>query len=213
METSVHALRMDAIYGVQRHFYDLTRKYYLLGRDELIEALDVPVGGSVLEVGCGTGRNLAHVAQRYPCARLHGLDISGEMLKSARQKASMAVLIRGDAQCFDATALFGRTDFDRVFFSYALSMIPGWAAALSCATRALGPGGRLLIVDFGTQAGLPRWFSSALRAWLARFHVTPRDGLVDACRQIAVREGLLCAERSVCRDYAVLVEIRRPDAG
>ncbi|HWU72526.1 MAG TPA: SAM-dependent methyltransferase, partial [Sphingomonas sp.] len=28
---------MDAIYRSQRHFYDLTRKYYLLGRDALIE--------------------------------------------------------------------------------------------------------------------------------------------------------------------------------
>ena len=30
---SGHAGHMDAIYRSQRHFYDLTRKYYLLGRD------------------------------------------------------------------------------------------------------------------------------------------------------------------------------------
>ena len=46
--------KMDDIYRVQRHFYDLTRKPYLLGRDVLIRELDIPDGGSVLEIGCGT---------------------------------------------------------------------------------------------------------------------------------------------------------------
>ena len=31
-----HARRMDAVYATQRHIYDLTRKYYLLGRDALL---------------------------------------------------------------------------------------------------------------------------------------------------------------------------------
>ena len=56
-----HAERMDRMYRYQRHIYDLTRKYYLLGRDRLIDELQPPVGGHVLEVGCGTGR-LAHLA-------------------------------------------------------------------------------------------------------------------------------------------------------
>ena len=42
---------MDAIYRSQRHFYDLTRKYYLLGRDALIEGLAPPPGGSAWQVG------------------------------------------------------------------------------------------------------------------------------------------------------------------
>ena len=46
---SSHAGHMDAIYRTQRHFYDLTRKYYLLGRDRLIRRLDPPKGGSVIE--------------------------------------------------------------------------------------------------------------------------------------------------------------------
>ena len=65
---------MDAIYAWQRHIYDATRKYFLFGRDQLIATLDVPDGGTVLEVGCGTGRNLIQAARRYPTARLFGLD-------------------------------------------------------------------------------------------------------------------------------------------
>ncbi|TIV98235.1 MAG: SAM-dependent methyltransferase, partial [Mesorhizobium sp.] len=53
-----HAELMDGVYRWQRHIYDLTRKYYLLGRDRLIDGLDVPRGGTVLELGCGTGRNI-----------------------------------------------------------------------------------------------------------------------------------------------------------
>ncbi len=36
-----HAELMDGVYRYQRHVYDLTRKYYLLGRDRLIDGLDV----------------------------------------------------------------------------------------------------------------------------------------------------------------------------
>jgi S-adenosylmethionine-diacylgycerolhomoserine-N-methlytransferase len=74
---------MDGVYRRQRHVYDLTRKYYLLGRDRLIEELDVPPAGLVLELGCGTGRNLAHAALAYPDARFFGLDISSVMLETA----------------------------------------------------------------------------------------------------------------------------------
>ena len=53
-----HKGLMDGVYRYQRHIYDLTRKYYLLGRDRLIADLAVPDGGTVLEIGCGTGRRV-----------------------------------------------------------------------------------------------------------------------------------------------------------
>ena len=120
------------MYRLQRHIYDASRRYYLLGRDRLIADLDVPDGGSVLEVGCGTGRNLVATARRYPTARVFGFDISTEMLKNAassiaRHKLGARVTIaQGDALDFDAGKVFGVTSFDRVYFSYTLSMIPDW---------------------------------------------------------------------------------------
>ena len=158
-----HAELMDGVYRWQRHIYDLTRKYYLLGRDRLIDGLDVPAGGTVLEIGCGTGRNIVLAARRYPQARFFGLDISAEMLETAHGAigreglAGRVSLARGDATGFDAETLFGMTAFDRVFISYSLSMIPGWPKALVAALGTLGPGGSLHIVDFGnpvTVAGM-----------------------------------------------------------
>ncbi|GAA6154531.1 class I SAM-dependent methyltransferase [Pyruvatibacter sp. HU-CL02332] len=174
---------MDSIYHYQRHFYDLTRKYYLLGRDRLIRELEPPQDGSVLEVGCGTGRNLIKAARRYPHAQFFGLDISEAMLEKAQSEIDRAglgsriTLAQADGSDFDPQHLFGRPVFDRVFFSYSISMIPAWEQALACGYAATSDDGRLLVVDFGQQKELPRWFSRLLTWWLKQFHVTPRSGL------------------------------------
>ena len=187
---------MDAIYRTQRHFYDLTRKYYLLGRDRLIRHLSPPAGGSVLEIGCGTGRNLIVAARAWPDAHFFGIDISEAMLETARAKVAKAglsdriTLAQGDATAFDAQALFGQPAFDRVFQSYTLSMIPDWQGAIREAAAKIAPGGRLDIVDFGQQNGLPRLWRKLLFAWLAKFDVTPRATLREAVEGVAAAQGL-----------------------
>lgn len=198
-----HAELMDATYRRQRLVYDATRKYYLLGRDHLIARLDPPEGGRVLEVACGTGRNLALVARRYPGRRLYGLDISAEMLRSARaQLPAEIALAQGDACSFEPATLFGAARFDRIVLSYSLSMIPDWTAALRNAAAHLAEGGALHVVDFGDQAGLPRWFRSGLHGWLARFHVTPRADLGEAIAAAATEIGGRAECGSLYRDYA-----------
>ena len=186
-----HRDLMDRIYRHQRHIYDLTRKYYLLGRDELITALAPPGNGGVLEIGCGTGRNLLAVRRRYPKARLYGLDISEEMLITARtnSQGKNIAYAKADAADFDPQQLFGVARFERIFISYALSMIPSWQAVLDSAVKMLAPGGELHVVDFGQQERLPRAFRSALRSWLAKFHVTPRAHLREVIEQLAQQMG------------------------
>ncbi len=182
---------MDSIYRSQRHLYDATRKYYLFGRDQMIAGLALPAGSSVLEIACGTGRNLALIARRWPGSELFGLDISAEMLKSAADKlGSGALLAQGDATRFDAVALFGRERFDRVVLSFATSMIPDWEGALAQAAALVAPGGSLHIVDFGDMAGLPAPLRAALSAWLAHFHVTPRRDLADQAAVVAAAHGM-----------------------
>ncbi|WP_169711969.1 class I SAM-dependent methyltransferase [Erythrobacter tepidarius] len=193
---TAHAALMDEVYRGQRHIYDLTRKYYLFGRDTLIAGLDATPGMRVLEVACGTGRNLARTGQVWPGVRLFGLDISAEMLKSARAAlGSRARLGEGDACAFDPQALLGEPQFERIVLSYSLSMIPDWEAALDHAASLLAPRGALHIVDFGDLAGLPSPLAALLRAWLARFHVTPRKALPDAAARIAAARGLELTSR------------------
>ena len=210
-----HGGMMDDVYRTQRHFYDLTRKYYLLGRDRLIAELDPPAGGSVLEIGCGTGRNLVAVGRRYPGVRLYGVDISAEMLTSARKSIARAgmedrtLLAEGDAADFDPAALFGQATFDRVFISYALSMIPDWQGALKQAAQCVAPGGRLDIVDFGQQDALPKLWRSGLFAWLAKFHVAPRADLGPTLAKLADQIGSAGHCRSLYRGYAIMGGIVR----
>ncbi|NIJ16642.1 class I SAM-dependent methyltransferase [Sphingobium vermicomposti] len=200
---------MDSVYRRQRHIYDLSRKYYLLGRDDLIAELAPPAGGAVLEIGCGTGRNLIAVGRAWPQARLYGVDISEVMLETARKavaKAGMAdrvVLVQGDACGFDAAALFGRQAFERVFISYALSMIPNWESALRQAAQCVAHGGRLEVVDFGQQEGLPALWKQALFGWLAKFHVSPRADLKRVIERLAVDVGGFPHSRALYRGYAV----------
>jgi len=188
---------MDSVYKGQRHIYDFTRKYYLFGRDTLIEHLDARRPGMrVLEIACGTGRNLAKIGKRWPEAQLYGLDISSEMLKSARDAVGdHARLGLGDACTFDPAEVFDEPGlreqgFDIVVLSYSLSMIPDWGKALSHAAAQVAPGGRLMVVDFGSLEGLPRPVQSLLHRWLAKFHVEARRDLpqvaADICRQQAL---------------------------
>ncbi|QPC92227.1 class I SAM-dependent methyltransferase [Mesorhizobium sp. INR15] len=208
-----HAELMDGVYRWQRHIYDLTRKYYLLGRDRLIAGLEVPAGGTVLELGCGTGRNIILAARRYPDARFFGLDISAEMLETAgnaidREGLSGRVTLAcGDATDFNATALFGRANFDRVFVSYSLSMIPGWERTVSAALKALSPNGSLHIVDFGQQEGLPAWFRCLLRGWLRKFHVSPHSTLREVLESESRQTGATFRFRTLYRGYAWLAVI------
>lgn len=186
-----HADLMDQVYRGQRHIYDLTRKYYLFGRDTLIDGLDARPGMRVLEIACGTGRNLDKVHKHWPGTRLFGLDISEEMLKSARGTLGQdVVLAEGDACNFDSSAVLGEAAFDRVILSYSLSMIPDWEGALDHAAAQLAPGGELHVVDFGDLTGLPGPLEGLLHKWLAKFHVQTRSALPQAAARIAAARGL-----------------------
>src|ERR1700688_4480203 len=128
--------RMNRMYRRQRHIYDGTRRYYLLGRDQLISGLRPGAGASVLEIGCGTGRNVVLAAGLYPDARFFGIDVSTEMLTSAisaiarRGLTDRIRVAHGDGTAFDPQILFGVPSFDHIMISYSLSMIPDWLRVL-----------------------------------------------------------------------------------
>ena len=208
--------RMNRMYRRQRHIYDGTRRYYLLGRDQLIAGLRPTAGASVLEIGCGTGRNLVLAAGLHPEARFFGIDVSTEMLTSAISAISrhgLANRIRvahGDGTGFNPETLFKVAAFDHVMISYSLSMIPEWRRVLEAAANRLKPGGRLHIVDFGRQERLPHVFRRLLLRWLALFHVTPRDDLERALSDMAERSGADLQLERPFRGYAQYAVLTLP---
>ena len=213
--------RMNRMYRRQRHIYDGTRRYYLLGRDRLISDLKPAPGANVLEIGCGTGRNLVQAARLFPEARFFGIDVSTEMLTSAISAISrrgMAGRIRvahGDGTAFDPQLLFAVPCFDHVMISYSLSMIPDWRGVLHAAARRLTQGGRLHVVDFGSQERLPGIARALLLRWLAMFDVTPRDDLEAMLAAMAKSNGARLRFDRPFRgyaQYAVMTLPREPNA-
>jgi S-adenosylmethionine-diacylgycerolhomoserine-N-methlytransferase len=209
-----HARHLDGIYRHQRFIYDLTREYYLLGRDRLIAELAPPPAGSVLEIGCGTARNLIRAAALYPNASLYGVDLSSMMLRSAAgsvARRGLAHRIRlgyGDATSFDPRELFAVASFDRIFMSYTLSMMPDWQGALRHALHLLTPHGSLHVVDFGACERLPPAFKRGLDAWLRRFSVTPRTALVPELHALARDHACQLSAASPFRGYAIYAVLR-----
>lgn len=216
MGAESHAAHLDRNYRYQRHVYDVTREYYLLGRKRLVAGLAPPWGGSVLEIGCGTALNLIRAAARYPDARFFGVDLSRLMLATAADalaRRGLSDRIRlgpGDATSFDPRAVFdSAATFDRVFFSYSLSMMPPWETALDHAAGLLARQGELHIVDFGDCGSLPTGFRRALNGWLAHFCVTPRDDMEQVLAALARRHHLTLSFNRLYRGYTYSAVLQR----
>jgi S-adenosylmethionine-diacylgycerolhomoserine-N-methlytransferase len=173
----------------------------LLGRDRLIQEMNVQPGRRILEVGCGTARNLIIMARRFPESTFFGLDASREMLRTAETNIKRAGLQDRISLRFclaekvNAADTFGLDElFDGVFFSYSLSMIPTWKQALQAALDNLKPGGEIAIVDFCDQKDLPAWFRKALTTWLSWFHVRHKPELLTYLSTLSAENGNLRIE-------------------
>lgn len=211
-----HAELMDRVYRVQRHFYDLTRRYFLFGRDTLIRSLQLAPGEHILEVGVGTARNLVKIGEVYPAVQLYGLDASEEMLKTASCKVQRAgigertKLAHCLAEALDHRKTFGvDRPFDVVVFSYSLSMIPSWREALERALENLKPGGSIYIVDFWDQHSYPRWFRRLLKSWLRLFHVEFRPELLQFLGECKRRGAIDLRLESIGASYAYLAQVEK----
>ncbi|HLM02219.1 MAG TPA: methyltransferase domain-containing protein [Pyrinomonadaceae bacterium] len=206
---------MDRMYRHQRYFYDLTRKYYLLGRDRLLAEIDVRAGENVLEAGCGTGRNLIVLAKRFPRANFFGLDASAAMLKTAQAKIDLKnlknlTLRTALADTFDYRETFSLAEpFDTIFFSYSISMIPVWRESIQNALANLKSGRSVYIVDFYDQKDLPRWFQKILKGWLEKFHVRFWGDLMPYLEDLEKQGVGKLKITSVARRYAFIAEFRK----
>lgn len=94
--------------------------------------------GAGLDLGCGTGFFLPHLARR--CQQLHGLDLAPGMLAQAALRGSGARLLCGDAEQLP----FADQSLDWVFSSLALQWCERPAQAFAELHRVLKPGGQLL---------------------------------------------------------------------
>lgn len=167
---------------IQRYYrrhapvYDATRWTFLFGRSRLLKLIaEGPAPANVLEVGCGTARNLVRLADRFPEARFTGVDLSPAMLAQARRRTQKAAGRFQWVQAAYDRPLGPAAPFELLIFSYSLSMMnPGWEAAITAAAADLAPGGRIAAVDFHETPFA--WF----RRWMQQHQVDLGGHLLPA---------------------------------
>jgi ubiquinone/menaquinone biosynthesis C-methylase UbiE len=106
--------------------------------------------GHMVDIGTGTGRMIELIGGQAASAL--GIDRSPEMLRLARAKLAEAGLANTELRQGDMYALpLGDGSADLVVLHQVLHFAQHPAAAIAESARLLGPGGRLLIVDFASH--------------------------------------------------------------
>jgi ubiquinone/menaquinone biosynthesis C-methylase UbiE len=169
---------------------------YILEHGKLAAILSRERDRTLLDVGCGGGQSAIRLRELYPHLQITGIDLSEDMIASARKRAHH----RGLAihfQVADAQALpFPDASFDVVF---SFGSAKHWAdplRGLGECWRVLKPGGELLVADatsdatpeevenFYAIAGFPRLLQKPVAALLYRRMFRPARAVL-AYRQIA----------------------------
>jgi len=120
--------------------------FYQTVHKRLLEYVDLPPRPNVLDLGCGTGRLLERLGAKFPDLRGTGLDLSGEMLRIARQKnrhRPRLIYVEGKAESLP----FAEGQFDAVFNTISFLHYLEPQQILSEVARVLSPGGRFYLVD------------------------------------------------------------------
>ncbi|MEM1061952.1 MAG: class I SAM-dependent methyltransferase [Planctomycetota bacterium] len=158
---STHAERLNDFYANQAEGYDAYRRRLLHGREEMMTSVAglAPEGGIWVDLGAGTGENAEHVAAsgKLPSlSQLYLVDLCTPLLEIGQKRIAdrgwtNVTTVEGDATQWvppEGTA-------DVVTFSYSLTMIPDWFAAVEHAYEILKPGGLIGVADFYVSRKYP----------------------------------------------------------
>ncbi len=167
--------RMSVDFGARAATYDRIRpvdENWRRAFDLVVAEADLR-GRRVLDLGCGTGRLSAALAEQG-IARVWGVDPAPEMLAVAREKVPASVGLReGRAERLP----FRDGWFDRAVMWLVVHLVDR-PAAFRELVRVLGPDGRLAVVTFATEHFHRYWlntyFPTIATIDLARFPSEPR---------------------------------------
>jgi trans-aconitate 2-methyltransferase len=100
---------------------------------ELLARIDAPAPGAVVDLGCGSGELTVALAERWPDARIRGLDSSPEMIARAPRHPSVQFAV-ADAREFNPAGV------DVVISNAMLQWLPGHLGLLTAWADRLAPG-------------------------------------------------------------------------
>lgn len=128
-----------------------------------------PTQGRVLELGFGTGLNLAH----YPpsVTKIVAVDPNPGMAAIAHRRMQTLGMTVEHHQISAESLFFETGSFDSVVCTLTLCSIPDVRAALSEVTRVLKPGGQFLFFEHGrhSDTAVAKWQDRLNPLWKAVF--------------------------------------------
>lgn len=126
-------------------------------------------GEVVVDLGSGPGRDAFLAARAVgPTGRVIGVDMTPEMIESARATAEQSRIWNVEFRLGDIEGLplvDGSTDI--VISNCVLSLVPDKRKAFAEAFRVLRPGGRLIVNDILAQTTMPEAARDDLETWAA----------------------------------------------
>lgn len=125
-------------------------------------------GGVWVDLGAGTGWCLEHCGISVGhLSKVYLVDLAPSMLEMAQQRAQSHQWDHVKTVVADAGSFRPPMAVDVVTFSYSLTMIPDWRAAIENAWRMLKPGGLIGVADFYV-ARKPPANGFARHSWFTR---------------------------------------------
>ncbi len=144
-------------------FYDVASKPYdWVGARRLVNRaiieLRLTPGATVVDLGTGTGRNLAALADAVgPTGRVIGVDVSPEMLRRAGDKIDKHGLDNVELVEADMATYQPPADTAAVLSSYAIEMLPTYDDLISRLSNLMTPGGRIAVTGLRDPERWPEW--------------------------------------------------------
>jgi demethylmenaquinone methyltransferase/2-methoxy-6-polyprenyl-1,4-benzoquinol methylase len=141
-------------------------------RSKAVSRLELKPGNRVLEVGCGTGRNLAPLLEAVgPEGHVYGVDLSEGMLTEAKELCAQAGWRNVTLMQADAADYVLPESVDGVIFSLSYAVIPHHRQALRHAWSQLRQGGHLVIMDAKLPSGALGKLLHPFVVWTSRLTV------------------------------------------
>lgn len=164
--SSQQGRKVEAYYRFHAQIYDATRWSFLFGRESLLDKIpDLPSQPHILEIGCGTGKNIERLSYYFPDASIVGIDLSSDMLQKAEKRLGSTNSVELRLGQYGEHS-FSYDSFDLILVSYSLTMFDeNIEEIFEQICKELKPNGYIATVDFHTSPF--NWFCR----WMEMNHV------------------------------------------